>query len=121
MNDQVIVCEKKNQTAWLTLNRPDSMNAINKKMSACLVNTLMEIEQDDSIRVVVITGSGSAFSAGGDLKEALEETVPGVDDIFDASLKTFDLIRNSRKPVIAAVNGIALAGGLELILAFVFG
>ncbi len=116
MNDPVLLYEKKNHTAWLRLNRPNVMNALNGDLSSCLLNKLVDIEQDDSIRVLVITGSAPAFCAGADLKELMCETEAGEKDLIDRIVDAFNRLRHLNKPVIAAVNGVALAGGLELIM-----
>ncbi len=104
----------------LTLNRPAQLNALSSEMRERLGKALTEIETDGTSRVIVITGSGRAFCAGGDLGEfkaqleagdhgPLKQAVARASAIF----RRFEL---SPLPVIAAVNGVAVAGGLELIL-----
>lgn len=100
----------------LTLNRPDSLNAFNEKMTAEIQFALKSLSSDESIRCVAVTGRGRAFSAGHDLKEI----APG--SSFSDSLKRrynpiIRLITNMPKPVVALVNGIAAGAGMSLALA----
>lgn len=122
MDEALIEREITGKVAWVYLNRPHAMNAMSESLLAQLDQTLDDLEHDTSVRVVVLTGRGTAFSAGGDLKTV------GMNngDSFDPSnlleqvqraAATFDRIRNLDKPVIAAVNGYAIAGGMSLILA----
>lgn len=106
--------------AWITLNRPEAMNAMSPDLAAGLVEAVGTVERDERVRVLVITGSGRAFSAGGDLKSFREAVGTGGYDAFVERLRSsqamFRRIEQLRCPVIAAVNGYAVAGGLELIL-----
>jgi enoyl-CoA hydratase len=100
----------------ITINRPDQLNALNRATIAELDQALNEADSDRSVRVLIITGSGAkAFVAGADIKEfahfAVEE---GKVLAADGQKKLFDHVENMSKPVIAAVNGFALGGGLEL-------
>ena len=105
--------EVKNGAAWITLNRPENRNAL----SAILVSELWEHLQaangDDNVRSIVITGNGSAFCAGADLKSPPGGSIEGRRSVPYPDVLTF--ILNSDKPVIAAVNGYAFAGGLGLV------
>ncbi len=105
-----LIFEKKNGLATLTLNRPDALNALNKELIAEIVAALIDIERDDSVKVVVIKGAGKAFCAGADLKE-LEGLEAGRDPGFST---IWDRIENLSKPVIAAVHGFAITGGFLL-------
>jgi enoyl-CoA hydratase len=99
--------------ALLTLNRPQALNALSAALRGALVQTLHTFDADDSLRVVVLTGTGKAFCAGLDLRELGTDGVPTLGDANDPvrALAAFG------KPVIAALNGAAVTGGFELALA----
>jgi enoyl-CoA hydratase len=100
----------------ITINRPDQLNALNRVTIDELDRALNEAEADRSVRVVIITGSGpKAFVAGADIKEFAHFSVEeGRALSADGHQKLFDHVERLNKPVIAAVNGFALGGGLEL-------
>jgi enoyl-CoA hydratase/carnithine racemase len=104
--------------AEITLNRPDELNAISWEMLRALGHALDEIDEDDQVRAVLVTGSGRAFSAGGDLKNYVTLQKDPVE--FPAFVQelhtTFGRLRKLRVPVVALVNGVTAAGGLELLL-----
>lgn len=105
--------------ALLTLNRPNVLNALNAQLLAELAQTLRELENDSSIRAIIITGSGEkAFAAGADIGElnALPNAVEGARKARDGQQITLQIER-LRKPVIMAINGFALGGGCELAMA----
>ena len=108
--------ERRGATALLTLNRPEALNAVNSALSAAVGAALEEVATDPNIRAVVLTGAGRAFCAGADLKAlAAGERIhaEGHDDWgFGGIVKHF-----IDKPIIAAVNGFALGGGTEIMLA----
>ncbi len=110
--------EKRDGVATITLNRPDKLNAINPQIISELGKAADDIEGDDAVRVVVITGAGRAFSAGADLEEVggLLNSPLELERFLRAWRRSFDSIENLEKPVIAAINGMALAGGLELVM-----
>jgi len=103
----------------ITLNRPQVLNAISVEMWREIGEALDDIEQDYDIRVVVVTGKGKAFSAGADLKLGREFAGDAnkMRNFIRLVQKTLGKIENLSKPVIAAVNGVALAGGFEITLA----
>jgi len=118
MSAQVLLAEEKDGVAVLTLNRPEVMNSFNFALLLALKKQIDALRSNANIRVIIITGSGpKAFCAGADLKErtALDELQ--VKDFIFTIRNLFTDIEFLNKPVIAAVNGIALGGGTELALA----
>lgn len=119
MTYQAIIFEKKDGIARLTFNRPEVMNARNRQMREEIVQAMAEIRNDSEIRVAILTGAGDrAFSAGRDLKEAAQEKRPIIES-RQQKLERGDTetIANLNKPIVAAINGYALGGGLEMALA----
>jgi enoyl-CoA hydratase len=112
MTYENIILQKENGIAKLTLNRPKVLNALNSALVAELKQALQEINKDETIDVVILTGAGRAFCAGMDLKALGESLEP-----FEAVADIFYLLDNLDPPVIAAVNGFAITGGFELALA----
>ncbi|MDQ0415417.1 MULTISPECIES: enoyl-CoA hydratase/isomerase family protein [Mesobacillus] len=114
---EAIIYEKKQQSSWIYLNRPEEMNSLSKKMTMEILQALEEIEQDDDIRVVILSGKGKAFCAGADLKELLRDLnkdPDGEKGILDYAEELFRKLNYLSKPLIVALNGVTLAGGLEL-------
>ena len=107
------------QAAVLWLNRPDVLNAISWEMIHALEAALKDAEADERVAAILVSGRGRGFSAGGDLKKYLAlQQDPVAFPRFIADLtRTFGAIKLMRKPVVALVNGVAVAGGLELLLA----
>lgn len=116
MPDDILIYEALGPVARLTLNRPRAMNALNLATLEQLERRLADIARNDEIRVLVLTGNGPAFCAGADLKEVLAGAglAPGEADFLDRADVVFGQLRNFAKPVIAALNGVTMAGGLEL-------
>ena len=108
--------EKREQTVWLTLNRPSAGNIIDLECADELVDACREINEDDSVRAVIITGAGDAFCTGVDLDELLSLTTDEARRSNPAIL-TSSAIASIHSPSIAAINGDALGAGLELALA----
>lgn len=117
MSAQPIIYEQRHETAWIYLNRPDAMNAIGKDLLHALKEAIERAEADDGVKVVVLSGKGKAFCAGANLKELLrdlENTRTEEQSLLDLSGILFSKLERFSKPLIAALNGITLAGGLEL-------
>ncbi len=114
---ETITVEHRGAVAVLTINRPDKLNALNKKVHQEAVDALDELRRDDSVRVLVITGSGGkAFVAGADISEFQGQT-PVTQRATFHEKTLFNSIDTFPKPVIAMVNGFCLGGGNELALA----
>jgi enoyl-CoA hydratase/carnithine racemase len=112
-----VTLETMEGTAILRLNRPEVMNAFNVEMVGALSAQLDLLRFDASIRTVIITGTGKAFCAGADLKERAGMTPEQVRNFIFRIRRLMDDVEQFTKPVIAAVNGVALGGGTELALA----
>jgi enoyl-CoA hydratase len=112
-----ITIERDGLTAVVTINRPDALNALNGETMRELIHAMMEIEEDDDIGAVVLTGAGKAFVAGADIAELSEMGGMEAREASKLGQKAFAAIENLSKPVIAAINGYALGGGLEIAMA----
>jgi len=119
MSYQNILLEQNEAIATITINRPNKLNALNKATLEELHEAILDAESNKSIRVIIITGSGDkAFVAGADISEFSNyNTTQGSDLARKGQELVFNTIQNLKTPVIAAVNGFALGGGLELAMA----
>jgi len=109
---------KEQNKALVKLNRPEALNALNRETLSELESALDEIRNDPDAKVVVITAEGQkAFSAGADLKEASSLDEVGVKELIELGQRVYRKVDDLPKPVLVAVNGIALGGGVELSLA----
>jgi enoyl-CoA hydratase len=115
MNYQTLTVEKKKGYAIVKLNRPNEMNAIDKNMRRDLFDVFSELENDQEVNVIIITGGGYVFSAGMDIKEITALPDVEIDECFDSMRRYLTKIYTCKKPVIAAVGGIALGGGFNLV------
>lgn len=116
MVDNIILVERNEAVATVTLNRADALNALSRALRAEIVRVFDELAEDKEIRAVVLTGAGRAFTAGVDLKEAGETGFAlGVDD----DSRAIDIARAMNDypwPIVGAINGFAITGGFELAL-----
>ncbi len=120
MKPRYVLYGKSDGIAWITINRPEKMNALTPEMFVDLADAVEKADLDENVGVIVITGAGEkAFSSGGDVDEFVK-----IRTDYDKSrrlvrnaMNLFSTIRNAGKPVIATVNGICVGGGLEINLA----
>lgn len=119
MNFDNILFENNDGVATITINRPKKLNALNKATIQELHEAFSEAQDDEDVKVIILTGSGEkAFVAGADISEFADfSPEEGKRLAADGQNKLFDFVANLSKPVIAAVNGFALGGGLELAMA----
>ena len=113
-----ILVEKKNSIAYVTVNRPKVLNALNMATMEELRTAFTDIKNDPAIRVAILSGSGEkAFIAGADISELAQISAVEAEKSSAFGQAVLDLIENLGKPVIAAVNGFALGGGCETAMA----
>ncbi len=114
MNYEFILVEPQfaPQIALVRLNRPKELNALNLQLMLELKSALQTLDEDENVRCIIITGNQQAFAAGADIKQMESKTA--IDLLKIDQFETWDQIRKTKKPVIAAVSGFALGGGCEL-------
>ena len=118
MSYETLIYEKDQGMAVLTLNRPDRMNALSFKLKEEVSSVFDRLEEDEEIKVVILTGGLKAFSAGADIKERSQVQLTQ-SQFYSAQRKSqefYTRIEQFEKPVIAAISGVAIGGGLELVL-----
>ena len=111
-----LIVEKKGGVAKITVNRPDLLNALNPFTHQELQDAFLHMDEDPDIRVIIVTGAGRAFCAGGDLKyiSSVSDDLISISAIGQAFHDTFYIMEHLSKPTIAMVNGLCMAGGIEL-------
>jgi enoyl-CoA hydratase len=97
--------------ALIQLNRPKELNALNRQLMEEVRDALQSLDKNDAVRVIIITGNDKAFAAGADIKQMADKSA--IDMLLIDQFSTWDQIRKTKKPIIAAVSGFALGGGCE--------
>ena len=117
---KTIIIKKKNNLAYLTLNRPEARNAFSQEMIDEFRDALRKIDKDEDIRALIITGAGRAFQAGADIEQLLKMSPIDLLRYNSGAVSLFGALERLRQVVIAAINGAAVGGGMELALACTF-
>lgn len=117
MTEQVVLTRVEGPVGWIRLNRPEALNALNAPLVAEFDEALTRFERDPDVRVLVITGTGRAFCAGGDLNSFDPARQDTVHEFLRQAAATLEHLPRIEKPVIAALNGVTAAGGLEIAMA----
>ncbi|CDX56651.1 Enoyl-CoA hydratase/isomerase [Mesorhizobium plurifarium] len=113
---QTLTVEIHDRVAVVTFRRADQLNAMNRQMQGEITEAFEALSADAGVGAIVVTGEGRGFMAGADIKEYAAQTAAEFDTFQAAGTRMYAAIEDNRKPVIAAVNGFALGGGMELVL-----
>lgn len=119
MTEEILLVEDRGRTRWLTLNRPERRNALNHALNEALAEALVEADHDSDVFAVAITGAGTTFCSGADLRDArdlADAGKPFYGPLHNSRRSLFEVMIDTRKPTVAVVNGPAVAGGFELAL-----
>jgi enoyl-CoA hydratase/carnithine racemase len=112
---QVLKLDRQNRLAIVTLNRPESLNSVNRAMREALIETLAQLNADGSVRAVVITGAGDrAFCSGQDLSETIQYTIADIDDWLTRQHAMYQAVRDLDKLCVVAWNGVAAGAGYQI-------
>jgi enoyl-CoA hydratase len=114
MEYKILKLDVKDNIATITISRPNDLNALNTRFFNEMDQMVVELTARDDVKVLVITGEGKAFVAGADIKEMTDMTQAQASEFSQLGQNTFRSLEQCEKPVIAAINGFALGGGLEL-------
>jgi enoyl-CoA hydratase/carnithine racemase len=117
MNYENILYSIDDGIATLTFNRPDQLNAMNRRMMEEIIHAVQRLDTDTEARVGLLTGAGKAFMAGADIKEYAQQTETEFESFQALGRNLYASLEANTKPVIAAINGYAFGGGLEIALA----
>lgn len=116
--ESVVLYEKQEGLAWITFNRPEALNALNTAVNLALIDCLNRADADPDVRIVILKGAGNkAFVAGADIKEMMCMTAMEAREHALRAKRVTDTMWNLQKPIIAAIQGFCLGGGLEYALA----
>ncbi|MBN1280046.1 MAG: enoyl-CoA hydratase/isomerase family protein [Candidatus Thermoplasmatota archaeon] len=117
MSYKHLILEKKDAVATIKIHRPEALNALNKDVLTELTVVVKELEKDTNVKAVILTGEGKAFIAGADIKQMKDMTMLEAKQFAEQGHQLLSMIEQSRLPYIAAVNGYALGGGCEVMMA----
>jgi len=120
VSEPVVTMERRGSAAWLTISRAKKLNALSSEVVITMTNLIRELDADDTVKVIVITGAGTNFSVGYDISEEVEAGIERAEDWHGALSRNVGLsmaVWSAAKPTIAAVDGWCLAGACELAMA----
>lgn len=112
----VVLLERRDKLAWLTLNRPEVLNAINSAMRNRLTALLQDLDQDPSVHAIVLRGAGRSFCAGNDLRESANDSMELAHQRSEEYFLLYDTIRSLSKPLIVSIHGHCAGAALQISL-----